>query len=187
MNNPQNWSSTPKFDQFWWLFFKGGPLPLPTNPELIKWSNVGVVLQGESSSSGFLGWNPPNKETPPRSGFFQSNWVEICLQCRHPWPRSRRVCSLVRLRTPSFRPQNSKNARFLHLCFKNKWNLTTCQIIISACTTSVGPFFLWTEIWPCLFACLFVCLYKTVTPKSLLHLPRWARSKPPEGVSTGVA
>jgi len=31
-------------------------------------------LKGGSSSSGFLIWDPPNKETPPWEIFLRSNW-----------------------------------------------------------------------------------------------------------------
>jgi len=40
-------------------------------PKLI---NLAIVLQGGSSSSGFLVWKQPNKETPPVCFFFRSNW-----------------------------------------------------------------------------------------------------------------
>ena len=55
----------------------GGGSPMKNHPQ--NWSILGWVLQGESSSSGFLIWNPPNKETPPGGGgFFRSMCVAIC-------------------------------------------------------------------------------------------------------------
>ena len=49
-----------------------GP-PWKNHPQ--NWSIFGVVLQGGSSSSGFLIWKPPNKETPPGGGvYFDQLW-----------------------------------------------------------------------------------------------------------------
>jgi len=40
--------------------------PPEKQPEFFQ--GIGVVFQGVSSSSGFLVWKPPNKETPPGGG-----------------------------------------------------------------------------------------------------------------------
>jgi len=56
----------------------GGRGPLKNHPQ--NWSILVVGFQGESSSSGFLIWKPPNKETPPGGGF-----LSIKVSCLDPW------------------------------------------------------------------------------------------------------
>jgi len=47
-----------------------------------KRPSLGVVLQGGSSSSRFLVWKPPNKETPPGGGVSFDQFVCICVCMR---------------------------------------------------------------------------------------------------------
>jgi len=44
-------------------------------------SILGVVLQVGSSSSGFLIWKPPNRETPLGGGVLSINICRVCLVC----------------------------------------------------------------------------------------------------------
>jgi len=53
-------------------------LPEELSTKSIKNESIlGFVLQAGSSSSGFLVWKPPNKETPPGEVFSISSFVNL--------------------------------------------------------------------------------------------------------------